>query len=44
MKLIFSRDWELLSIDYVIFGEITETDESLEINYVVSDINLKESY
>lgn len=37
----FERDWELLSIDYVIFGEITETDESLEINYVVSDINLK---
>ena len=37
----FARDWELLSIDYVIFGEITETDESLEINYVVSDINLK---
>ena len=37
----FVRDWELLSIDYVIFGEITETDESLEINYVVSDINLK---
>ena len=37
----FVRDWELLSIDYVIFGKITETDEYLEINYVVSDINLK---
>lgn len=37
----FERDWELLAINYVIFGEITESKESLKVNYLVSDINSK---
>ncbi len=37
----FFRDWKLLSSDYVIFGNITSLENTININYFVSDINLE---
>ena len=37
----YRRDWELLSMDYVVFGEVYETEGNLVLNYFVADIGLK---
>ncbi len=37
----YRRDWELLSMDYVVFGEVYEEAENLVIYYSVADIALK---
>ena len=37
----FFRDWKLLSSDYVIFGNITSLENTININYFVSDVNLE---